>query len=346
MSNSAVSRFSLWKEYRAQIEENIKLQKAVQNSSEKFQILNRRLVEAFPDYHQKYQLDQKSFASKLAQIDSPPEFTCPNLPVILAEIERIEQSFTQAKVDFSDLNFSLGRLTDLISDLRSGKNKQKFTQHFASDADVTSSQSFTAPTARPSFSVAIDGPSGAGKSSVAHRLSQIWGLFYLNTGLLYRAVAFKVNATQTSLDDHQSIRALLDPQMIKLRRHERVWMEGKDVTHQLRSDQISQLASQVSALDFVRDYVNTVLKNYTSQKGLIAEAETLLSVFCPEPKLRFTLTQSRKFVPSAELNKTKRLAMKLITNKFWIRFKLETTATKIANLIRCKKCRRNRNWRV
>jgi cytidylate kinase len=103
--------------------------------------------------------------------------------------------------------------------------------------------------------IAIDGPSGAGKSTVAKRVAKQLGYLYIDTGAMYRAVGLKALRSQVPLNDTKQIIALAQRAGIELKgsvENYRVFLDGEEVTREIRDEAVSQAASIVSALSEVR----------------------------------------------------------------------------------------------
>src|SRR5438477_7520059 len=99
--------------------------------------------------------------------------------------------------------------------------------------------------------IAIDGPSGAGKSTTGKALANKLGYLYIDTGAMYRAVALSALREKISLDDQEQIVALVRRIRIDLKGEPynlHVFVNGEDVTDQIRTPEVSQAASIVSAI--------------------------------------------------------------------------------------------------
>jgi cytidylate kinase len=106
--------------------------------------------------------------------------------------------------------------------------------------------------------IAIDGPAGVGKSTVARLLALRLGYLYLDTGALYRAIAWKVHDTGLSPDEHLAITALLPKTTLHMAcgpEQSHVLLDGRDITGQLRTPTVTALASMVSAIPAVREWL-------------------------------------------------------------------------------------------
>lgn len=145
--------------------------------------------------------------------------------------------------------------------------------------------------------VAIDGPSGAGKSTLAKRLARGLGFTYLDTGAMYRALALKVLRQGLSLTDAAKLAALVGSTEIDLAEHAgnlEVLLDGEDVSGLIRTPEVSQMASKVSALPVVRGRM-LELQRALGQKGsVVAEGRDIGTVIFPEAEVKIYLDASVK----------------------------------------------------
>ena len=143
--------------------------------------------------------------------------------------------------------------------------------------------------------IAIDGPSGAGKSTLAKRLAKDLGFIYLDTGAMYRALALKVLRQAVDLADDGRIGRLVEETEIDLRHRAgnlEVVLDGEDVSGQIRTPAVSQMASKVSALKKVRDRM-LVLQRAMSRRGsVVAEGRDIGTVIFPQAEVKIFLDAS------------------------------------------------------
>lgn len=145
--------------------------------------------------------------------------------------------------------------------------------------------------------VAIDGPAGAGKSTVASLLARRLGLPYLDTGAMYRAVAWLVLGEGIGPELDESARGriavLLGEHSIDLE-HEangvRVLVDGRDVGSELRTPEVAMMASAVSALPEVRRRLVAAQREIGLREGGVLEGRDMTSVVFPDARLRVFLT--------------------------------------------------------
>jgi len=143
--------------------------------------------------------------------------------------------------------------------------------------------------------IAIDGPAGAGKSTVAKRLAMELGYTYMDTGAMYRAFAWKVKKEETDLGNEKELKKALEETRIELMEqnsHLRVLIDGVDVTVQIRTPEISQMASKVSALKMVREKMVEFQRVIGSQGGVVVEGRDIGTVVFPEADVKIYLDAS------------------------------------------------------
>jgi len=142
--------------------------------------------------------------------------------------------------------------------------------------------------------IAIDGPAGAGKSSVSRMVAGLLGYQYVDTGAIYRSLAYAMNDT-VKLEDHTGIRQLLDNFDVSFRMKDdvnHIFLNGEDITPFIRTEKVSMLASSVSALPFVREALLEMQKRYARDGGVVMEGRDIGTVIIPDAELKIFLTAS------------------------------------------------------
>ncbi len=145
---------------------------------------------------------------------------------------------------------------------------------------------------RQGFLITIDGPAGAGKSTTARALASRLGYAYLDTGALYRAVAWAVRQTGTDCSDVVAMETLLSSIDFRVSLEEggtRTFIDNEDVTAQLRAPEIGRLASTVAALPQVRKRLFPIQARYSREKGIVAEGRDMGTHVFPEADVKFFL---------------------------------------------------------
>jgi cytidylate kinase len=141
--------------------------------------------------------------------------------------------------------------------------------------------------------VAIDGPAGAGKSTVARLLAARLGYALLDTGAIYRSMALRARERGVAWDDGPAVAALAGGIDISFRLEgavNRVTLNGQDVTTAIRTPEISDGASRVSALPEVRAALLGLQRRLGADGGVVVEGRDIGTVVFPEAEAKFFLT--------------------------------------------------------
>ena len=146
------------------------------------------------------------------------------------------------------------------------------------------------------YSIAIDGPAGAGKSTIAKRLAAELGFRYVDTGAIYRTVAYFFDLWGVSPKDIDGIRRYIDELNIDIEYDEdgvqHMIMNGIDVTADIRTQEISQKASLVSAHAIVRDMLLDMQRDVAKKYNVIMDGRDIGSVVLPKANVKIFLTAS------------------------------------------------------
>jgi len=145
--------------------------------------------------------------------------------------------------------------------------------------------------------VAIDGPSGAGKSTLAKRVAREFGFMYLDTGALYRALGLKVLRQGAEVADDARMAQLVEATDIDLTErdgHLEVFLDGEEVSALIRTPEVSQMASRVSALKAVRLKLFELQRALARRGSVVAEGRDIGTVVFPEAEVKIFLDASAK----------------------------------------------------
>ena len=142
-----------------------------------------------------------------------------------------------------------------------------------------------------SYVITIDGPAGAGKSSVAKAVARELGINYLDTGAIYRAIALILYESEVRAVDDYIMREALSKIKIELRGKE-VLVNDFDVTGEIRTPMVDELASMYSAVPSVRKALLSLQKEQENHGSIVAEGRDVGSVVFPEAMAKFFLTAS------------------------------------------------------
>ena len=141
------------------------------------------------------------------------------------------------------------------------------------------------------ISVAIDGPAGAGKSTVARQVASALGYTYVDTGAMYRAVAWAVVNAGIAPENSMAVCELAGQLKIGLEL-DSVFADGRDITGQIRTPQISDLTSRLSALPCVRERLAALQREMGRRGGVVMEGRDIGTVVLPEAEVKVFLTAS------------------------------------------------------
>ncbi|MDT7780271.1 MAG: CMP/dCMP kinase [Acidobacteriota bacterium] len=142
--------------------------------------------------------------------------------------------------------------------------------------------------------IAVDGPSGAGKSTLGRRLARELGLLYIDTGAMYRAVALAVVGAGVSVSDIEAVAEAARRASIRLEGDPdslRVLLDDRDVSEEIRGEEVGRLASVVSAIPAVRrELVSRQREMGEGESGVLLDGRDIGTVVFPSADVKFFLT--------------------------------------------------------
>lgn len=139
--------------------------------------------------------------------------------------------------------------------------------------------------------IAIDGPAGAGKSSVAKEAAKRLGIDYLDTGAMYRAVAYFILKNDIDFNDERALLSALSGVEVDYKAG-RTYLNNKDVEGEIRSSQVSKMAATVSALLPVREKLVTMQKQIASKRSILMDGRDIGTNVLKDAELKIFLTAS------------------------------------------------------
>ncbi|WP_297236901.1 (d)CMP kinase [uncultured Faecalicoccus sp.] len=145
----------------------------------------------------------------------------------------------------------------------------------------------------PKFNIAIDGPSGVGKSTIANILADHYHMIHLDTGAMYRCVAFYLIQNQVDIQNEQELQEALNCIDIHFD-GDKVFLNNQDVSSQIRLNEISMAASKISALPLVRNKLVSLQQDIASQKGFILDGRDICTVVLPNAEVKIYMDASSK----------------------------------------------------
>ena len=146
------------------------------------------------------------------------------------------------------------------------------------------------------FSIAIDGPGGAGKSSLAKAVAKKLSILHVDTDAIYRTIGYAAFARGLNAKDESQIAPLLKTIRIDMAFDEagrqKMLLDGKDVSREIRLPEISMYASNVSALPCVRAYLLEMQRDIARKRSVIMDGRDIGTVVLPDADLKIYLTAS------------------------------------------------------
>jgi len=146
------------------------------------------------------------------------------------------------------------------------------------------------------FAVAIDGPSGAGKSTLAKAIAKELGILYVDTGAIYRTVGYYAFEKGIDPKDSAAVEAVLPEIHVEMSYGEdglqHMFLNGKDVTREIRLPQISMFASHVSAIPAVRAFLMEMQRSMARNSSVIMDGRDIGTVVLPDAEIKIFLTAS------------------------------------------------------
>lgn len=144
------------------------------------------------------------------------------------------------------------------------------------------------------ISIAIDGPSGAGKSTISRKAAEKFGFIYVDTGAIYRTIGLATKIRGVSLDDTAAVIELLPTLEIELKYNDageqHMYLDGNDVSRDIRLPEVSMLASKVSAIPAVREFLIDMQRGMAEKYDVTMDGRDIGTVILPNADLKIFLT--------------------------------------------------------
>ena len=139
------------------------------------------------------------------------------------------------------------------------------------------------------ITIAIDGPAGSGKGTLAKELAKKYNLINIDTGATYRCVALKSLRNNISLEEEDKIIEISKNIDIDLKEDGRVFMDGEDVTKEIRSKEVTTIVSPVSSIVEVRKNLVDIQRKIASNNNVVMEGRDITTIVLPNAKYKFYL---------------------------------------------------------
>ena len=138
--------------------------------------------------------------------------------------------------------------------------------------------------------IAIDGPAASGKSTSAKLLAKELGYLYLDTGAMYRCIAFSILKNKIDISNQDSLTKFLKNFEIDLKKTNNnlsFFVNGKNVTNKIRKSDVSQKVSEVSAIPIIREYMVRIQRSFTKNNSCVMEGRDIGTVVFPDAEFKF-----------------------------------------------------------
>lgn len=145
--------------------------------------------------------------------------------------------------------------------------------------------------------IAIDGPAGAGKSTVAKAVAAKLDYMYIDSGALYRAITLKALRKNVPFEDRNAMKNIAEKAKIDLRNDQdrlHIFLDNEDVTEEIRSLMVNNRVSQVAKMGEIRKVIVDILRDITSDMGVVMDGRDIGSFVLPDAEAKFYLTASEE----------------------------------------------------
>lgn len=152
--------------------------------------------------------------------------------------------------------------------------------------------------------ITVDGPSGVGKGTLCQRLCELTGFHFLDSGAIYRSLAYALMAEQVLLDQTASIIDLARTLAVEFKAN-KVWYLDQDISLAIRNEQVAAMASKIAAIPDVRSALLQRQQDFAQSPGLVADGRDMGTIVFPQASLKLFLTASAKIRAERRVNQLK-----------------------------------------
>lgn len=135
--------------------------------------------------------------------------------------------------------------------------------------------------------IAIDGPAGSGKGTIASKIADILNYTYIDTGATYRCLALAVIENNIDIQDKKNIIRLLNEIHINIDKFNKVYLNNKDVTTEIRNKDVTKIVSQISSIVKVREVMVELQRKMAKDKNIVIEGRDTTTVVFPKADYKF-----------------------------------------------------------
>lgn len=162
------------------------------------------------------------------------------------------------------------------------------------------------------INIAIDGPSGAGKSTISKAVAKELGFIHIDTGALYRTIAFYLSDNQIDINNEEAIKSALDDIKIQVcieNGLQKIYLNNKEVCEELRQPNITKIASDVSKLPIVRAYLLEIQRELARENDCVMDGRDISTVVLPDATVKIFLTASPEVRAERRFNQQKEMGI-------------------------------------
>ncbi len=162
------------------------------------------------------------------------------------------------------------------------------------------------------INIAIDGPSGAGKSTISKAVAKELGFIHIDTGALYRTIAFYLSDNQIDINNEEAIKSALDDIKIQVcieNGLQKIYLNNKEVCEELRQPNITKIASDVSKLPIVRAYLLEIQRELARENDCVMDGRDISTVVLPDATVKIFLTASPEVRAERRLKQQKEMGI-------------------------------------
>ncbi len=145
------------------------------------------------------------------------------------------------------------------------------------------------------FNIAIDGPAGAGKSTIAKLVAKKMGFIYVDTGAMYRTMAYKCLISNIDVEDEEAVSAICTDANIRIEYvdgTQKIFLDEEDVSELIRKEEVGNCASVIAKYQAVREQLVKMQKNIATENNVIMDGRDIGTTVLPNADLKIYLTAS------------------------------------------------------
>lgn len=159
------------------------------------------------------------------------------------------------------------------------------------------------------INIAIDGPSGAGKSSIAKAVSSRLGYLYIDTGAMFRSLAYRALSLGIDIsNEHSKLKSMLEETSLTIERingTQHMILDGCDITDKIRTPEVSKAASDIAVIDFIRAWLLELERSLAKQNNCIMDGRDIGTHVLPNADVKIFLTASSEVRAERRLKELK-----------------------------------------